>query len=118
MILSSTGIIEVCQDCIISMKLYRACKQMTSYNFGTLKNRYLLCHSWVLKLMSHYNLHIFSSYILIPETPYVLSSTLHPNLAKQICGQAEVVICLQALYIYSASVLKSLKTISSFNLLL
>ena len=54
-------------------------------------------HSWVLKLMSHYNLHIFSSYILIPETPYVLSSTLRPNLAKQICGQAEVVICLQPL---------------------
>ena len=36
-------------------------------------------------------------YILISETPYVLSSTLRPNLAKQIHGQAEVVDCLQPL---------------------
>ena len=44
-----------------------------------------------------YYLYFFPSYILIQGTTYVLSSTLHPNLAIQICGQAEVVICVQAL---------------------
>ena len=81
--------------------------------FSTASVQGLFNHSWRLRilstklsltateiLMSHYYLYFlyfFPSYILIQETTYVLSSTLHPNLANQICGQAEVVICVQAL---------------------
>ena len=79
-------------------------RKYVNYN-GRIQINYLLhksdatsgTHSQVLKLMSHYYLYFFPSYILIQETTYVLSSTLRPNLANQICGQAEVVICEQAL---------------------